>query len=627
MSAICGIYSLTEEAIASEDFQVVMQQLAPYGKDGNGVWQAEIIALGHQMTHVTPESLSEKLPFRDANRNWTIAADARLDNRQELFSTLGLSSELQPQISDSQLILMAYDRWGLDCPQHLLGDFAVAIWDDRDRRLFCFRDTIGVKPFYYLVSQQRFIFASDIRAVLACPGVERQLDLTYVATYLQYQNFYHLERSFYKGLLKLPPASALTVCRGNIQKWAYWQPEKLPQIRFKQETEYIERLRELLQQAVNCRLRSHFAIGAHVSGGLDSSGVAVLAARSLRQRGQSLVGFSWSPPPQAEDYPLQDERALVEEICQQEQIPLHYTTLTTEDYIAHSRRDLTTEPTKTLLYELVTCPQAASQGLRVLLSGWGGDELVTFNGRGYFSELFLRGQWWKLLGEMRLRCQLQQTSLWGTFKSHVILPLIPDRLANRWRPDLFRQSEPLPNGLNPVFLEQLRQAGTLPTPLSRYERPGVRRYQLNLLQNGHLTARLESWAAHGAIYGIDYRFPLLDRRLMEFSLGIPSELFFKNGWKRYVYRCAIAGFLPQQVVWNKTKREPALFSADSLKARETEKSKIYEHLLELIRDRQSDLKVEGYLNVQYLIDRLGSTSSNVDRQKDLSQLLLFALCE
>jgi asparagine synthase (glutamine-hydrolysing) len=205
-----------------------------------------------------------------------------------------------------------------------------------------------VKPFYYLVSQQRFIFASDIRAVLACPGVERQFDLAYVSTYLQYPKFYHLERSFYQGLLKLPPASALTVSEGNIKKWAYWQPEKVPQIRFKQEAEYIEMLRELVQQAVNCRLRSHFAIGAHVSGGLDSSGVSVLAATTLRQRGQTLVGFSWSPPPQPEDYPLKDERAQVEEICQQEQIPLHYTNLTTEDYIAHGLRDITTEPTNTL---------------------------------------------------------------------------------------------------------------------------------------------------------------------------------------------------------------------------------------------------------------------------------------
>src|SRR4028118_649697 len=164
MSAIAGIYYLDGRPVDCADLGRMVDTLAHRGPDGADVWCEESVGLGHRMLWTTPESLLEKLPLVDQTGNLVITADARIDNRDELIEVLGLTDHPAEKITDSQLILAAYERWGDRCPEYLLGDFAFAIWDRRQQQLFCARDHMGVKPFYYYHSDRLLVFASEIRS-------------------------------------------------------------------------------------------------------------------------------------------------------------------------------------------------------------------------------------------------------------------------------------------------------------------------------------------------------------------------------------------------------------------------------------------------------------------------------
>jgi len=252
-----------------------------------------------------------------------------------------------------------------------------------------------------------------------------------------------------------------------------------------------------------------------------------------------------------------DERPLVDAVAQSAGLPLRYTTLTPEHSIAYARRDITTQPTTTLQLELSASQDAAGLGIRTLLSGWGGDELLVFNGRGYFADLLRRGRWLTLQRELSARGERHGSAVWKQWISSGLFPLLPTALMRRLRPDEFPPPPTLPAALRPDFTAVLAQVDPLTRPELR-EQAGVRRMQIALLQNGHIPYRLESWAGHGASLGLTYAFPLLDRRIVEFALSIPDYLYFQNGWKRYLYRTAMDGILPDRVRWHKVKADPTM---------------------------------------------------------------------
>jgi asparagine synthase (glutamine-hydrolysing) len=494
--------------------------------------------------------------------NLTIAADIRIDNRKSLLSSFALSTGFSELLSDCQLILMAYKKWGIDCAGKLLGDFAFSIWDTSNKRLFSVRDHAGVRPFYYFHQPGRqTVFASDLLALLAHPNAPQKLNLPYVKAFLLSTGaiYQHPAQTYYLGIQKLPPATALLVDHDGLKLHRYWYPGKIDDRRYKRESDYVDELRQLLHEVVECRVDGIRHAGAHLSGGLDSSSLAVLAHRTMQKNGGNLTGYSWAPPISIQPPLHGDERILVEAVCQRESIPLRYTTLKGDHLITHFQRDITRQPTTTLQMELSASEDANSQGITAMLSGWGGDELLVFNGRGYFSDLFRRGRWVTLQRELAMQSELHGGTVWKDWIIRGIFPLLPEPILQRLQPNQHPTVSDLPDFLKPDFQKALSAVDPLKNKQLR-ERPGVRRMQIALLENGHISYRMESWAAHGATLGITYLYPLLDNRLVEFALSIPDHLFFKNGWKRYLYRTAMEGILPDNVRWNKSKFDTAMIA-------------------------------------------------------------------
>ena len=551
VNGICGIHG--ERIGAADGLGAMLTALADYGAQASG-WteparegagaacrkEESAVALGCRWSPVAEEGGRSGDALRiDRGSGLAVVADVRLDDRSALCDALGVPHAERGGLDDRDLIARAWARWGRDCPNHLLGDYAFAVWDRRARTLFCARDHIGARPFYYAETARGFVFASAVEAVLAAPGVDDRLDEATVATWLVRRNLLTNTRTFFEQVRKLPPGHALEVAAGAPPRLRrYWRPEQAPRVRRASDDAYAEELLDLCARAVRDRLRGPDPVGAHLSGGLDSSVVAVLAARELRRAGRPPpLAYTWLPPrdrqPAAAGAPEYD---VIDAVCAGEGLRLfHHCDVSFEDALAMLRRDGAYPGRVFSLREESVQRQAGEHGVRVLLSGWGGDEGVSFNGRGFHAQLLLGGRWLRLAAECRAHGWGLRKVLGETAKS-LAHPHLLDRLRRPLRGGRSSYSHAF---IAPAFVR--RQP---PLPLPRRRAVGMRRTQLCLLQDGHLIRDTEALAASGARFGIEYRFPLLDRRLLEFVLGLPPEQFWRGGVGRWLMRHAAQALLP-----------------------------------------------------------------------------------
>ncbi|MCA9048169.1 MAG: hypothetical protein KDA89_05540 [Planctomycetaceae bacterium] len=474
-------------------------------------------------------------------------ADARLDDRRHLVEKLALNGS-GASFSDSELILQSYLKWGPRCTEHLLGDFAFVVRDPRNRIIFCARDRMGVKPFYYAVSTEQIVYSPDIESLLRVPGIDGSWDHPAIADYLSCLKFIDKDRTLYKGIRRLPPGHQMVVSANAEKSERYWFPEHAPAVRFRSDSDYDTAFVDLLASAVQDRLPADLQTGAHVSGGLDSSAIATLAARRLREEGRSLAAFCWSPSPA--DHPAaDDERALIQSVCAAEGLTNSYHSIDAGDIIRVLNFDGATIPTtSTMIHEHKVQQQAEARGVRVMLSGWGGDELISNHGQAYLSGLVRSRRYRKLLQEVRIRG-------WKTILTGGVIPASPawiQSVVGQFRPDLVRGSHHDISFTHPD-LNRPPHAYWNDT----YAAKNIRDFQLSLLNSGHITERMESWAIHGAKRSIEYRYPLLDSRVIEFALGLPQDQYIRGKQTRVLMRRALAGLVPACVLANRDKSDPA----------------------------------------------------------------------
>ncbi|GAA0283326.1 hypothetical protein GCM10009127_25990 [Alteraurantiacibacter aestuarii] len=423
----------------------------------------------------------------------------------------------------------------------MLGDFAFAIYDDENKTLFCARDHVGARPFFYAVTPDRFAFASHIPVLQAAlPGFD-ECDESFLATALSDPRFQSLERTYFKGLRKLPPAHWMLVTRDSEQMEEYWRPHDGPDVRFRNKEDYCEALREILAESVADRLRGASQVGLHLSGGLDSSSVAALTTKALRAGGRSdPLGYSWHPLEGADD--TSTEPGWTEAIRAHLNLQVTAPEASSEDLAALLRLDRTRQPdVRNLFHEAAVQRDAASHNVDLILSGWGGDEGISFNGRGYRAQLLRNLRLIKLMRqahrprprELARQFRIALTELRTTEGDHPT----PDQLAASY--------------LRADFVDRVQ-----PLPSPRVALTSYRRAQTDLLKLTSITGRLEDWAISGARRGITYAYPLLDRRVLDFAYGIPPDLYQGAKLPRALMRDAMAPLLPDTIRFNEAKREP-----------------------------------------------------------------------
>ena len=523
----------------------------------------------------TPESHFEKYPISDGR--YILVADVRLDNRDELSPLLELPKRSEETIGDGEYILSAYRKWGEECVERLLGDFAFAIWDMEEKRLFCARDYMGIRPLYHYRRGDIFIFCSDLRTLSSHPFVEKRVRERSVASFLISGQLNDRVKTFFENIYKLEGGTTLRVDRRGEKNRRYWHPAevKCPDMPRDRE-DIVSTLRSLLIDAVKVRLRSDYPVASHLSGGLDSTPIAIIASREMRARkpGYRLPVYSWASLPDDDDE-VSGEWRYPKIVSGSEDMDLRFCTLDTEDvYERMMEGDLYCDRASGLWYEKEIGDDLKRRGVRTMLSGWGGDEFVTNHGYSYYSEMLVSGRWMRLYKNLisrSARLHLNAVETAKFFFRYAMMPLFPERLhiflpGARYHPF---GSVPYREWFRPILDEVWRDRDPI---LSLRTAIGVRDDMVKEWRNGHVQSRILSWSQESIGRGYEYAYPLLDRRLVEFALHYRAEYMNEGGYDRRIYREAILPLIPDEIVWGANKNEEPKRVAEVLRiTRELEK--------------------------------------------------------
>ncbi|HEX4470308.1 MAG TPA: lasso peptide isopeptide bond-forming cyclase [Gemmatimonadaceae bacterium] len=593
MSALCGIFHLDGRPVARGTVAGMSAALAHRGPDRSGEWSEESVALAHRLLCTTPESLAEAQPVVLAHEGIVAVADARIDNRDELRASLG--SRAPARSSDCDLIAAAYLRWGPECVQRLVGDFAFAVWNSRERSLFCARDPMGVRPFYYVATERLFAFGSELKAILTIPGVSATIDEEQVALFLGWSQD-ERSRTIFRELMRLPAGHTLLVTADKIKVQRYWNPESSPDVRFASDAEYVEAFRDRFSSAVAACLRGVEPVGATLSGGLDSSSIVCMSRKLRGLDAAPLQTFSVIFPSLPErELRLIDERQFVETVIAGGRIEPHFVRGDETSPLRDIERMLwhLDEPhsSPNLFLHCAMFEAAHESGARVLLDGFDGDSAISHGfgrltglmraddldalevqlrdfsahhqkGTGlalreyvlpHLSELARRGDylaWFRTASRLAQRFQLSRREL---AKDFGLRPLIPTALRARSRsvrPGDLTARELLQPGLARALKRHGRRSAT-----AELRRPPAseREAHLHALMHPGYQVALEVADKSAAAFGVEPRYPFFDRRLIEFCVGLPEEQKFDKGWPRLLFRRAMEGILPPEIQWRSWK--------------------------------------------------------------------------
>jgi asparagine synthase (glutamine-hydrolysing) len=556
MSGIFGIYYRDGRPVDPDLLACMSARLSHRGPDGANVWSGGSVALGHRMLWTTPESVREHQPLVHCTGDLVITADARIDNRDELIAQLDLGGFPSQEVTDSRLILAAYEKWGEYCIDRFVGDFAFAIWDGRRQSFLCARDHFGIKPFYYYCSDDVFVFASEIKAILCVPNVPCQLNEVRIGDFLT-ANFEDKTVTFYQNIVRLPPAHAAIIDRHHTQVRRYWTPDLTSQIRLRSTAEYAEAFREVFQVAVRDRLRSAFPVGSTLSGGLDSSSIACVAAKILTEKGSRLHTFSAIFPSLAQVDPRIDERAYIDAVLRSGEFEPH---AIHADLLSPLVEDFWQKdevvPGINLYMDHAFCRVANQHGVRVLLSGLDGDSIISY-GYERLVELARTFRWRALLRESKAlsrRFRMRHRSiLWH----RVLKPLLPKQamdLGLKWH-DYDHPVWDANTAIDSAFAKRIGLADRIKglSENSKQLRSTVREQHWHSIDSGLFTYAIELVDKIAAPFAVEPRHPFFDKRVVTFSLALPLEQKLQQGWPRAILRYAMADLLPRKIQWRLSK--------------------------------------------------------------------------
>ena len=532
-----------------------------------------------------------------ATEGLLIVADLRLDNLLELRAALGQSSDAPPLM----VIAAAYRRWGEGFAGHLLGDFSVAIWDSERRALICCRDHFGVRGLCYTRTPDGLAFASDPRPLLsmglASPDLNRRAVADYISGFVTTQT-----DTFFETIVRAPPGHVLVWSGREVRLWPYFVLRVPEADHPGRAEERVLAFQETFEQAVAARVTPDRTVGAFLSGGMDSSSIAVVARRLENGRGRALPTVSRV----FDRYPAQNESSYQQAVIRQGGcLPL--VERGDEVRLLDNLPSILWEQSGPFLglgtgLSRSLYGVAQNSGLTVLLDGHGGDEVVSM-GTGRLFELARQGRWLRTFNELRQMPNAPTLdALLGLFIRFGPVGRHGWRLQALRRKVRALRTRDMSDAFEPDFAMRLVDPGLArETDQSGREADRVRQATTGdddrSLQYDNLTIPLQSYALEGlermsSSFGIQSRFPMWDKRLVELSLSLPGEDKLKHGHDRWILRKAMQGLLPDLVRLRRTKCDFGPVVADQLfiGARDV--------LDEIVQDRDS--RLAGYVDLGVL---------------------------
>lgn len=515
---------------------------------------------------ITEENEIEKIPFKDITLKLIINGDIILDNREELFKIFNIEKKEEKYITDSYLVLEAYKKWGYDCIHHLLGDFSFIIYDEKKKEIFCARDHMGCRPFYYVNKTDLFAFASITDALV--PLTSNKLNERWITDFLSILgalNNSEPVETIYEDILQLPPAHIMIVRANEVIKKKYWDPvNEVKPLKLNSHKEYIDRFLEIFEEAVKCKLRTSYDVGILVSGGLDSGSVAALAVKELKKTNKILKGFSFVPlkefSQKSKTYRMVDESNYVNklknkcgnmeiEFCRNEGI----NSMTNMDETIEAYE----QPIKTIqnsywIDEITK--KCAENNIKILLGGQFGNATISYGDFTiHMNELLNNFKILELINEINCTSQMYKIP-----KKYLCKIILKNKIPNCIKSFLRRNENTVDNRfiynpINPKMIDKWNVA-------ERFNKKG---YNVNIskfhnLKESRKMILDETGLSHISImlskypmkYGVMRRDPTKDKRIVEFCMSIPSSEYVHKGEERYLIRSAMKGILPEEIRTN-----------------------------------------------------------------------------
>ncbi len=555
MSDFRGCIAFEAEGLTQEDRARAGAAFMCVGLGTPRVWRDECAALAHAQRIITAEDRAERQPIQDpAGR--VILFDGSLFEPSAMTEALGLP----PQTPDSQIAAAWLDRYGFDALPKLKGDYCLALWDARARRLHILVAPMAQRLVYWHARPRGFWFATTLSALHQFPSVPQTLDplqlaLHFIATVADPAD------TLYKNIRLVPPGTYLSADAHGVQERCFWRLDTRRRVTLPTPEAYVEAARDLLDQAVHRSLRCATPPGVLMSGGLDSSGVAATAARLLDPA--PLSTYTVEPPPGqtigSRPGWYDRERPYVEAIT------ARYPNLHPHFCYAAAPSSLEMDPTPFFVaggrmqmnaHHLGWFDAAyrtvQKNGHRVLLTGQSGNLTLSFDGLRVLGDFARTGRLDKLIQMLPGAARSRQRTVWETLKAEVLRPAVPPNL----RASLWRRRHP---GHEPssrfaaIRSDFARQIG-LSATLKALGDDGLSLYTTDSrkivahFMSARRTRLLETRLTLRAYYGFDLRDPLADPDLTEFCLAIPREQYLLGGEHRSLARRVLADRLPPALI-------------------------------------------------------------------------------
>ena len=477
----------------------------------------------------------DDIVYHNENNGLLVLLSGSIFNKTELYKLVNIKD----RIKDPELVALLFSEYGKSFISYLNGEFIIFIYQSFCDHCYLYRDHLGVHPIGYTFVGEQIAFSTDFFSLCRSLGSSVELDSEYLLSCYKGINF---QATPNKKVKKLPPGSYLEFFDSNFLLTKYWSHESIKIDNRLTHQKLLEEIRSLLIDAVNIRCDNRFNAGAHVSGGLDSGIVAALARINYIHQ-KKFYGFSWSPESFNEDNVEFDERKLVNETCSMSGITPVFTKLTEHELQKYIKRY---SENYGYYHEENILEKAADLHVNLILSGFGGDEFISKADSGIMSDLFFRLNWITFLRKNPIN---KPKEFIKTVLYTIILPAFGILTPTARR--MYKES---------VYY--------LKVPYKKYERKQIkdvhfyksrRDIHLNILESYYNPGRTEIWTINGFRKGIVYRYPLLDKRIVEYMLKVPSKLLCKTDFSRSLLREISENILPESVRWKKSGSDPVLF--------------------------------------------------------------------
>lgn len=558
MSDFFGIISRKHKPVEKEWLKNMKTALATWEPDESNVLHESHFGLGQNTLRITPESYYEHLP--QTSHGLSLVANARIDNREELIRLLDIINT--KVVTDASIILMAYQKWGKDCAEKLIGEFAFAIWDEKEQSLFCAKDALGIRPLYYHIGPEFIIVSTEIRGIFASGLVQKKPNKLMLAVHLSAFKA-EQELTVYEDILSLRGAHWLFSKDNDIRIQRYWSANIKPELKLKDNREYEEAFSEKLQIAVRRRLRVAGKVGSLMSGGLDSTAITGIALKqNLLEKPLNIQSWAYSPNVK-QDQP--DDRPYVEEF-----LKLHNSGNYNHSYIhgldgyfsyLPDFQALCDQPylDMELPARFKSYEQFHKEDVRVILSGTGGDQFATYKAYEYPFHLFTQVRMLKLFKTLKRIKKLDNKTWKKTIARHLLYPyravqagLEPwgkghahagRNFLTRRVGKLFIHPELLEETSFEAFVQHHPATEGLPSALDNPLKNGL---LMNLNYGGMEIGFNQRYHLTQA-YRMQYTYPLLDREVVEFLLSLPVDQFHQDGLGRSMIRRSMGDFVPEKI--------------------------------------------------------------------------------